>query len=431
MTESEMREKVTRLLEENMVKGYSKTTGHHFHYTKPSPSSYPFQFFWDTCFHAFIFTALDQTDMAKKHLESLFVLQKDDGFIGHMIYWNSIFPKRITDLFQSKPTLKLKLLKTHMSALLQPPLVAQAVQRVYLESGDEVFLKKMLPKLKKYYNWIANNRDFESRGLISIISPFESGIDWKPTFDVVVGFPEKKADWRLFLKIIGVDFRNFLNNYNNKRIFEKAYFIVKEVGFNTIYAQNLLTMSQLCEQLKDSDALIYKSRYEQTVKSMLEVMYDADTFAFYDVYGKNNKKIKVLTPTVFFPTVIKDIPTEISKKVLQAHFFNNKEFDVPYPIPSVSTNHPAFSSDESLYIWRGPTWILYNWFMHRYLIENGWEEEAHKLIESIEKLIEISGFREYYNPYTGEGHGAKDFTWSGLVLDMIQMEKNNSHGKRK
>jgi len=28
------------------------------------------------------------------------------------------------------------------------------------------------------------------------------------------------------------------------------------------------------------------------------------------------------------------------------------------------------------------------------------------------------GFREYYNPFTGEGMGARGFTWGGLVLDM-------------
>jgi hypothetical protein len=33
-------------------------------------------------------------------------------------------------------------------------------------------------------------------------------------------------------------------------------------------------------------------------------------------------------------------------------------------------------------------------------------------------LVEKSGFREYYDPVTGEGHGAREFTWSGLLVDM-------------
>jgi hypothetical protein len=32
--------------------------------------------------------------------------------------------------------------------------------------------------------------------------------------------------------------------------------------------------------------------------------------------------------------------------------------------------------------------------------------------------MERSGFREYYDPLTGEGHGAREFTWTGLLLDM-------------
>ena len=30
----------------------------------------------------------------------------------------------------------------------------------------------------------------------------------------------------------------------------------------------------------------------------------------------------------------------------------------------------------------------------------------------------MSGFREYYHPYTGEGLGARDFGWTTLILDM-------------
>ena len=35
-------------------------------------------------------------------------------------------------------------------------------------------------------------------------------------------------------------------------------------------------------------------------------------------------------------------------------------------------------------------------------------------------VIKKSGFREYYNPLTGDGLGAKDFGWSTLVMDMMK-----------
>ncbi|MEX0929082.1 MAG: hypothetical protein WD266_06270 [Balneolales bacterium] len=155
-------------------------------------------------------------------------------------------------------------------------------------------------------------------------------------------------------------------------------------------------------------------------------MYDDESAAFFDVQGKNNTKIKILTPTIFYPVVLKEVPEKIKKKVITVHFFDKKQFEVPFPLPSVAKNHSAFDPGPSGYIWRGPTWIVHNWFMHQFLMENGYRKESKMLITSIEKLIERSGFREYYNPLTGEGYGAHNFTWAGLVIDMINMEMNKN-----
>lgn len=421
MTNEEIFEKTRKIIHENMIKS-DRDGGKKFHYSKPSPSRYPFQFFWDTCFHVFILSALGEHSMAKEHIVSLFKMQDADGFVGHMIYWDRLIPGRLTDSFQSKPRLK-NFFQSHMSALVQPPLVAQAVARIYEASGDKEFLGQMLPKLKNYYRWLARNRDFDGDGLLTIISPFESGMDWKPTYDPVVGFSGKKADWRLFLKVIKVDLRNYLNNYNLKKIYKKDYFLVKDVGFNTIYAQNLKALAGLCNELEDPASEEFYKLASKVVQNILKVMYNEEDAAFYDVFGKNNLQIKILTPTIFYPVVLKDIPEEITKKVMDTHFFDSEEFDTPFPIPSVAKNHTSFNPTESIYIWRGPTWIVSNWFLHQFLMEKGYNKEADELIDSIKKLIDKSGFREYYNPFTGEGYGAKDFTWAGLVTDMIQMQQ--------
>lgn len=229
------------------------------------------------------------------------------------------------------------------------------------------------------------------------------------------------------MKVVGIDFRNYVNNYNLKKIYKKGYFLVKEVGFNTIYAQNLEALAGLCQELgEEEEAKEFSRLGEKVTTSMLEKMYDDKDAAFYDVYGKKNIKIRILTPTIFYPVVLKKLPKEIGEKVVKRHFFNSKEFDTPYPMPSVAQSHPSFSPTESIYIWRGPTWIVNNWFMHQFLMDNGYKEEARRMIDSIRSLIGKSGFREYYNPFTGEGYGARDFTWAGLMVDMIEMEKNES-----
>jgi glycogen debranching enzyme len=54
-----------------------------------------------------------------------------------------------------------------MSALVQPPLIAQALKRFYQVSGDKLFLYEMLPKVVRYHDWLAQDRDFDGDGISS------------------------------------------------------------------------------------------------------------------------------------------------------------------------------------------------------------------------------------------------------------------------
>lgn len=348
-------------------------------------------------------------------------MQEEDGFVGHMLYWNKFIPSRITDIFQGKPSLK-NFYRPHMTALIQPPLAAQSVLRIYNSDGQVGFVKEMYPKLKKYYSAVEKHRVFEDNGLISIITYFEAGMDWKPSYDEVVGF-KGKGNPLLFLKVVAVDFSNFINNYNIKKIYHKGHFIVKDAGINTIYAQNLQAMAALARLVHPEDAAEYEEKSQKVINSILTLMYDDNDKAFYDLHGKHNTKLKTLTPTIFFPLVLKEVSDSIAKNVIERHLLNREEFAVPYPIPSVSINHPAFKPNQSVYIWRGPTWAIYNWFLHQCLIERGYRREASRLVDTLKELIKKSGFREYYHPFTGEGYGAYDFTWSTLIIDMMKMER--------
>jgi hypothetical protein len=54
---------------------------------------------------------------------------------------------------------------------------------------------------------------------------------------------------------------------------------------------------------------------------MMQIMYDEETAAFYDVYGPENRKLKVLTFTIAAPVILHDLPTEIAVEILKRHFF--------------------------------------------------------------------------------------------------------------
>jgi hypothetical protein len=86
----------------------------------------------------------------------------------------------------------------------------------------------------------------------------------------------------------------------------------------------------------------------------------------------------------------------------------------------VELRDPAFYPGENQFIWRGPTWAFINWFLYHALKKRGFHERAERLRRSLWQLIERSGFREYYDPFTGAGHGAREFTRSGLLIDMLE-----------
>src|SRR6476646_4717351 len=123
----------TRLnLTENRRRGVSTWEGRAYDYTCPSPHSYPFQWFWDSCFHAIAWTHFD-VEQAKAELRSLLQGARPDGLIPHIIFWER---DRYRHVMEGQT---LRLATPYLSASIQPPVIAVAVERVYRASGDEAF----------------------------------------------------------------------------------------------------------------------------------------------------------------------------------------------------------------------------------------------------------------------------------------------------
>jgi glycogen debranching enzyme len=421
MTEQALRAAVRELMLRNVKDGYSGLLGQHYCYIAPALKPYPFQWFWDTCFHVVILARLGEFDLAKRNLRSLFAMQEDNGFVGHMVFWKQVLPQRRSDVMQARPTWEA--LRPHMSALIQPPLAAVALHTLFEACGDRVYLGEMYARIKRHHEWLAKNRDFDGDGLLTIISPFESGMDWKPSYDPVLGYRRRTTPRRhlylssLYWRAVGVDLANFWRRYDLQRIRDRARFLVKDAGFNAIYAVDLECMERLAPLVGD-DPAIFAERRRRLFESMLRLMYDEEDAAFYDLHEPGSRRIRIRTPTVFFPLAVPEIGQRIAERMLEAHFDREDEFATPLPIPSAALNDPAFCREHTQFIWRGGTWAFIDWFLFHALQKRGFGERAARLRTSLRTLVEQSGFREYYDPISGEGHGAREFTWSGLIVDM-------------
>jgi hypothetical protein len=59
------------------------------------------------------------------------------------------------------------------------------------------------------------------------------------------------------------------------------------------------------------------------------------------------------------------------------------------------------------------------WFLVPPLRELGYHEDADRIVGSLAEAVERDGFREYYNPLTGNGLAAKGFGMSTLLVELL------------
>lgn len=396
-------------LKKNIVNLYNHNhrvggfNGKKYDYTCPSPGWYPHQYLWDSCFNAIVLSHFD-IERAKKEIETLLSSQRESGFIGCVAIWKKRFP--FEEIF-------------YTTGITQSPMIPISVEVIYRKSEDMDFVAKVYPGLKRYFDWLDRSRDKNGNGLLEILHPWESGTDSIPSFDKELGFetrnPSTVRVWASLLKIL---FRYHFLGWNEDKMYKSGMFLVENVTFNSIYAKSLSSMKYLAGRLsKDGDKETFSARYKGVREALLKRCWSKKDGLFYDL-DRKGRQIKEKSTTCLMPLILPDLPRDVVKTLVERHLLNSKEFWSPYPVASVPINEKAFNTAERYVLSRGPVWININWFLSKALKEKGYGKEAKILVGKSFELVERNQFKEYFNPFTGEGYGQNDFTWGGLVLDM-------------
>jgi glycogen debranching enzyme len=417
MTDAELREAAERQLRANVRQGVSSTNGKPYSFCVPSNITYPFQWFWDSCFHAIVWSHID-IGQAKEELRTLLRAQRRSGRIPHRMAWEKmrVYPYR----FYLHST---SLRRPNASRLVQAPLLAQAIEAVYQRSpGDRAFVEQTLPATERFYRWLAEHRDPDGDRLVSIIHPYESGLDHKPSFDRVFGL-RKPSAIGCTSAVRALDLWNRALGYNLARIFQADRFNVEETLFNCIYAQGLAAMARLWSELGDPAKATEFEAWSRGVEAAIRSKTRGDDGLYYDLYSKRDKRSEVKTVTSLFPLILDGFPKQEAQGLVRKHLTHGDEFWTPFPVPTVAVDEPSFEpSFQSPFrsgLWRGPAWVSTNWFLVHSLLRHGYADEAKHITARTRQLVEKHGFREFYHPYTGEGYGARGFGWSTLIIDMV------------
>jgi hypothetical protein len=59
------------------------------------------------------------------------------------------------------------------------------------------------------------------------------------------------------------------------------------------------------------------------------------------------------------------------------------------------------------------------WLLVPPMFELGYVAEAERIVRSLELAVARWGYREYYNPLTGRGLGARGFGFATLLVDLL------------
>ena len=415
MKSHDLRARALDQLRRNVRTGVDPYYRQRFTYVMPSVGRYEWQWFWDSCFHVIALSTLD-VELAKSELTTLMIPQRDDGFVGHMTYWGRWGPFAAALAGQSRPNEWRK----RNSGMIQPPVLAQALLRVWEESGDDDYLRTMLPRVRRFYEWLDRERDAESDGLIGVISPYECGLDNSPAYDAELGLnrPNRRA---LLIKNWLLDWHNVLlgRGHSFAHLRRRDRFIMIDPFMNAVYADGWDSLSTMHNALGEHDlARSANENLQRTTEALNDLCWDETDGRWIYLRGTSRAPELTLAIGAIFPLIIGGQDHSKVNDVVQRHLLNETEFWTPYPVPSVAASEPTFDPDGESTIWRGPVCLNLNWLLARGLRKHGYDEVASE-IES--KSIEMASrdFREFYSPLSGRGMRGTDFGWATVAVDML------------
>jgi hypothetical protein len=365
----------------------------------PSPRSYPWQWYWDSCFHAIVRRRFDR-DRSRAELETLLAAMEPDGFIGHTILWEHPLDAQRALRYNIASRADL------MTRTIQPPLLAWAWAWAVGDPRAE-------PRIATHHAWLRAHRDLDGDGLLWLLQSDESGLDASPKFDHVWG---RLAQGRpLFPLLIA---RNRRLGFDLRRVAAARRPVVCEVMTNVAWALSEHALGRpsptpaLVERLYDPR----RGRFADDVRHAVRPTPPAHRPVTWDTLA---------------PLALPDLPDPIAQRLVH-EVLRAPRFDGGLPLPAVALDDPTHSSRETWWgrhrHWRGPSWVNSAWLVSLGLRRLGLDDEADRMAARLLPVVAREGFREYYEARLGYGMGARDFGWSTLLCELVDPTPPPPHG---
>ncbi|MFF7893967.1 hypothetical protein ACFZDI_19110 [Streptomyces sp. NPDC007907] len=407
--------------------------------TVPSHSLYPHQWSWDSAFIAIGLRHLSPL-RAQTELETLLAAQWADGRIPHIVFNPSVpldayFPS--PDFWRSSAAGRAAGAPrgVETSGIVQPPVHALAAWLVHLAdpglSRARGFLTRAYPRLAAWHDYLLHRRDLGGGGLVSVVHPWEQGMDNSPCWDRPLsrvtpaparsfrradldhGLPEDRPtdlDYGRYVRL-AADYRD--GGYADGA----GDFVVEDPAFNALLIASEYALDRIARELGAADPA-RPDRAERLTSTLVERLWEpaAGMFLCRDVRTGEpipERGVSGLVP-LLLPALPRDLVATLVRTVCGPHFGLGGTTRL---VPSYDLLGEAF--DPHRY-WRGPAWFNTNWLLEQGLRLHGERGRADALRKGMLHTAGASGFAEYVDPYTAQACGVTGFGWTAaLTLDLL------------
>jgi glucosidase len=344
---------------------------------------------WDSWKHAAALAHFEP-ELAKNQVRAMFDFQDKNGMIADCIFRDTLIEK-------------------HNWRDTKPPLSAWAVMQIFNQTKDSAFVQELFPKLLKYHLWWYENRDHNKNRLCEygstdgtrIAAAWESGMDNAVRFDSAKLTKNNAQAWSLTQESVD------LNAY----LFAEKNYLAEMAS--------ILEKDELEKQFH-AEAELLKTQIQQG-------FFDERSGYFYDVKTSDTSLIEVIGPEAWI-TLWANAATGKQAESLVKIITDSLHFNSYLPFPTLSVSHPEFNPKRGY--WRGPVWIDQAYFVLKGMRNYGFLSEAenmqNKLFSHAEGLmLKGPGIYENYEPGSGKGLNARNFSWSAAHFLLLLMEEKN------
>lgn len=302
----------------------------------------------------------------------------------------------------------------------QPPVGSMVALMMYKKYGDKWFLEEIYDDLVRWNQWFIDHRSTKNGLLAWGSDPYE----------MITGHDLEKFGVH---ERLGAAYESGLDNspmYDDIPFDEERNIILLEdVGLVGMYIEDCKCLAEIAGILGHTDKeQALKARAEE-MEERMEQLWDED-FGMYLNRREDTGEFEYrLSPFHFHALFSSKVGEKRARRMIDEHFYNEKEFFGEYILPSIARNDPAFP--EQTY-WRGRIWAPMNFLAYmairQYSCEDAQKDLAEKSVNLILKeWLEKGHVHENYDPDTGEGCNSersdKFYHWGGL-LSFIALYEN-------